>query len=74
MTWAAHQLPALIVSAFTIWAFWLIGNKRRLGWLIGLISEVLWVGLAIWLTQWGLLISCVFFLFVYWRNWVKWGK
>lgn len=66
------QLPSLGIAAITIFAFWLIGKKRRSGWAVGFLSEIPWTIYAIWLHQYGLLIACFAFFGIYAWNWRAW--
>jgi len=51
----------------------LAGNKKRVGWLINLFAEGLWIYYAIVLQQWSLIPACLVWVGVYWRNWRKWN-
>ena len=70
--WVVQQLPSTGIAISSFLAFWLAGNKWRVGWLLAILSEFGWVLYALWLKQYGLLISCIFFVILFYRNWIKW--
>ena len=74
MTWLLHQLPSVGVSLVTLVGFVVLGGKRRIGWLIGIVSEVVWIAWAISIHQYGILVMSFAFIGIYWRNWVRWGR
>jgi hypothetical protein len=53
---------------------WLAGSKLALGWLVGLLAQVLWVAYAIATRQWGFLASAGVYGAVYVRNWLCWRR
>lgn len=67
------QLPGILIGLWAVASFWIVGNGRRSGWMLALISEVGWTAYALWLQQYGLLITVGFFTPVYLRNWIKWA-
>lgn len=68
------QLLPLLLSILTIIGMWLIGNKNRLGWVVGLINQGLWITFAIVFQAWGLLPLTLVLIFVYTRNLYKWKE
>lgn len=68
------QILPLILSLLTIVGMWLIGNKNRLGWVVGLFNQTLWITFAIVFKAWGLLPLTLVLIVVYTRNLTKWTK
>lgn len=66
------QLLPLVLSILTIIGMWLIGNKNRWDWIVGLVNQLLWISFAIIFKAWGLLPLSVVLIFVYTRNLYKW--
>ena len=62
------------ISAISLLSLWLVGNKNRLGWVIGIGNQALWTIYAIRLQQWGLLIGVVAYTTIYIRNLIKWKE
>ena len=75
--WLLTHTPALLLTIWGAVVFILAGNKLRSSWILGIVSEFAWAAYALWVVhppQWGLLLGCVFYAAVYWRNWLRWGK
>ncbi len=64
-------LPWLL-SAITIYAMFLAGEKRRNTWLIGLANQGLWLVWIIAAEAWGLIPMNLALWVVYARNHLKW--
>lgn len=67
-----RQLPSLFLGAWGVMIFWLAGNKSRKAWALGLLGQVWWASYALWLGEYGLLISAGLYGTVYVRNWLRW--
>lgn len=52
----------------------LTGQKKRIGWIVGLATSCLWVAFALVTKQYGFLISSTVFGTIHVRNWIAWGK
>jgi hypothetical protein len=65
MTW--------LMSALTIYAMWQAGNKSRLGWIVGLLNQVLWAAYIFDRREFGLIPMNVAMCLVYARNLRKWS-
>lgn len=52
----------------------LTGQKKRIGWLLGLATSCVWVAFALVTKQYGFLISSAVFASIHIRNWIEWGK
>ena len=61
-----------IISVISLLSLWLVGNKNKWGWIIGILNQGLWTVYAIKLQQWGLLIGVVAYTIVDIRNLLKW--
>lgn len=66
------QLLPWLTSAGTLLGMWLVGQKRSVGWIVGLVNQVLWVTFAIAFEAWGLLPLTVALIIIYTRALVKW--
>lgn len=63
---------ALAVIGIT--GLYLAGNKNRWGWALGIFAQILWAYYGIATHQYGFLISCLGYGFVYIRNFIRFGK
>ena len=61
-------------SACTIVGMWMAGNKNKMGWLVGLASQVLWLWFIIDTKCWGLMPLNGFMWWLSIRNYLKWSK
>lgn len=74
MRWVLGQLPSFGVCLWGVLLLWIAGDKKRLGWALGILGEAFWVVYAVWLHQWGLILGAVMYAAIYARNFVKWGS
>ena len=58
----------LFAAATSLAGLWLYGDKSIWGPVIGLVSQLAWIGLAVSVEQYWLLLSVVAFVFVHSRN------
>lgn len=72
--WMLHQLPSIGLSLWGVLVFKLAGDRRRIGWALGVAGQLFWLAYAIWLHQWGLIIGCGLYGGTYLRNFVKWSR
>lgn len=63
-----------VLSAITIYMFFLAGNKKSYTWLVGLANQGLWLFWIIITRTWGLLPMNLALWIVYYRNNLKWRK
>lgn len=63
-----------LLSAVTIYMFWLAGNKKSYTWLVGLGNQVLWLTWIIVSHTWGLLPLTAALTVMYIQNHLKWKK
>lgn len=59
-------------SAGTLLGMWLLAQKKSVGWIVGLVNQILWVTFAITFKAWGLLPLTVALIFVYTQGLLKW--
>jgi hypothetical protein len=69
MIWWSFALTAIGVLGIYI-----SGKKNYWGWAIGLGAQVLWFTYAIVTQQWGFIISCFAYGYVYAKNFRQWRK
>jgi len=61
-------------ACFEIAALWLVGNKNKVGFLLGLVCNVLWIFYALnTKTAYALVFVCTIYFFLNIRNYVKWS-
>jgi hypothetical protein len=53
---------------------YLVGEKRRVGWVLGIGVQFLWITYALVTRQWGFIVTAVAFAVIYGRNWSAWKK
>lgn len=66
------QVLPWVISALTITAMHLAGNKSRHAWTLGLFNQTLWTAWVVHTESWGLLVTVAGMIFVYTRNLRKW--
>lgn len=69
-----RQLIPLVLSVNTLALMWLVGNKRVLGWVLGLGGQVVWFAFIVVFEAWGLLPLAIGLTVVYARNLVRWRR
>lgn len=57
-----------------VWSAWLLGNRNRAGWSLGLVLQLGWIVYSVMSRQWGFLASAVVFTVVDARNYLKWKR
>ncbi|MEU8279800.1 hypothetical protein AB0C08_36415 [Microbispora bryophytorum] len=67
--WWSWALTAVGVTGLL-----LAGQRRALGWAIGLSAQALWIAYALATTQYGFLVSAVVYGGVYARNYLAWRR
>lgn len=60
------------LAPFGLLGMWVVGQKRRWGWVLSMATQSLWAFYAVGTGQYGFLIGTVSYFAVYLRNWVKW--
>lgn len=61
-----------IAAVFEIVGFWLIGNKKRSGFISCMMCSVLWTGVAIHAKLYGLLVIAILCFILHVRGYFKW--
>lgn len=61
-------------SAGTLAAMWLLGQKRSVGWIVGLANQVLWITFAVMFEAWGLLPLTCALIVVYTKALIAWRR
>ncbi len=61
-----------LLTAVGVTGLFFAGSKRKVGWVIGLGAQVLWLAYAVTTQQYGFLVSAFAYGLVYARNWLKW--
>lgn len=70
----AAQLIPLALSANTIALMWLVGDRRTLGWVLGVCGQAVWFVFIVVFDAWGLLPLATVLTVVYARNLLKWRR
>lgn len=65
---------SISLAAIGILGIWLAGQKRALGWAVGVAAQLLWVAYAVVTGQWGFILSAIAYGAVYARNWWRWTR
>jgi hypothetical protein len=71
----AHWLIAYgswCLAPFGLLGMYIVGLKRRWGWVVSMITQSLWATYAIGTGQYGFLIGTVSYFIVYLKNWLGW--
>lgn len=63
-----------LLAAIGIAGIWLQGDKRLIGWLIGIGVQVLWITYALATGQHGFVVMSLAYGGVYLRNLIKWKR
>ena len=63
-----------VLTAVGVFGIYLSGRKIRWGWAVGLGAQFLWLAYAIATQQWGFLVSCVAYGWVYGKNFIAWTR
>jgi hypothetical protein len=74
MAFTSHDLIAQIPNALGALGMYHAGKKRRFGWLLGVLSEIAWVGYAIVISAPGLYPWAAAWAVVYAKNWIQWRE
>ena len=63
-----------LLSIISLVTLWLIGNKNKAGFVLGLLNQVLWIWYALMLKQYGLLVGVIAYAAICIRNLIKLNK
>lgn len=61
-----------ILTLWGVTGLYFAGKKQKVGWMIGLSAQVLWITYAIVTHQIGFIFSAIAYGSVYLRNWMRW--
>lgn len=62
------------LAPFGLLGMWVTGQRRTWGWLLSLVTQVLWALYAVGTGQYGFLVGTTAYAGVYLRNWIKWRR
>lgn len=68
------QAWSWILTGCGVTAMILTGMHHKIGWLIGILGQSLWMVYALWTRQYGFLAGAFAFGSVYAYNWLKWHR
>jgi hypothetical protein len=63
-----------LMSAVTLTAMYLAGNKNPIAWVLGVANQCLWLLFIVHTEAWGLLPMLVGIVAIYIRNLLKWKR
>ncbi len=64
----------ILAMFITFTGIYLIGNKKRYGFIIALIGNLIWVILGFWIQSVGLIFANIVIILIYIRNYIKWNN
>lgn len=70
MTWWWSWLLTIV----GVFGLYVSGSKRAWGWAVGIGAQVLWFSYAIATEQYGFIVSCLAYGWVYTRNYLSWRR
>ena len=70
--WRCHGLD-WVAMALSFGAVWMLGNKRRLGFVLFAAANVTWVVVGVWAESVGITLGNVVFLASNVRGYLRWG-
>lgn len=53
---------------------WLIGSKKRMGFMVGMLGQVFWLSLFVYMNTLVLIGTSIVYFTLYLRGWIKWGR
>lgn len=65
---------SVALSAVALLTSWMIGNRWKFAWLLGVAQQVAWFTYAVTTDQWGFAVSAVAFGFMNARNYLRWAR
>jgi hypothetical protein len=65
---------SFLLSALGIVGLLLAGSKRKVGWLVGVAVQPLWIVFAITTQQYGFILNAGIYAAVYARNYILWRR
>jgi len=70
--WLIHY-GSCSLAPFGLLGMYVVGLKKRWGWLVSMTTQALWAFYAIGTAQFGFLIGTCSYFAVYLKNWIGWG-
>lgn len=68
------QYWSYILTAVGVFGLYLAGRKNQFGWAVGIGAQVLWFAYAVTTQQWGFIVSCLAYGWVYSKNFLAWRQ
>lgn len=62
-----------VLTIIGITGWWMVGSRRRSGFVVGMGVQVLWIVYAVTTRQWGFVASAFLYGSVAARNWLAWA-
>lgn len=62
------------LAPFGLLGMYVVGLKKRWGWVLGMTTQSLWAFYAVGTGQYGFLIGTVSYFAVYLKNWIGWRR
>lgn len=62
------------LAPFGLLGMWVVGQKKRWGWVVSMLTQSLWAFYAVGTGQYGFLIGTLSYFVVYLRNWLRWRE
>lgn len=66
------QLWSWMLTAVGVFGLYLAGRRSPWGWAVGIAAQALWFAYAVSTRQWGFVVSCFAYAWVYVRNFRRW--
>jgi hypothetical protein len=66
------SLWSFVLAGLGILQIYLTGKKLRIGWIVGLLTSLLWLIFGVVTEQYGFIISAFVFGYFHLKNWVAW--
>jgi hypothetical protein len=67
--WWSWVMPAIAITGTA-----LTGAKKRIGWIIGIVAQLLWFVYGLHTAQYGFLASSTIYIIIYAVSWYHWRK
>ncbi len=64
----------ILAMLITFTGIYLIGNKKRYGFMVASIGNLIWVTLGFWVQSIGLMFANIVIILIYIRNYIKWNN
>jgi hypothetical protein len=62
------------LAPFGLLGMYVVGLKKRWGWMLGMTTQVLWATYAVGTAQYGFLLGTCAYFAVYLKNWLGWRR